>query len=301
MAVTVPTVALFALPVETTGWDEEQVHVHARVRRASEAPGNIDVASLNYVDAVSLGPLAACPKLPQLPRSEAIEAQPRTYDNNNEKVISVATDLVVSPHARSLWYVAVFFTPPPNHRPTMNHRLTIEVEMALEGASINFQNCTGGCLERHRRGMLLTGEAAKAPTVAEAYPMLQQLRLLYPRRAFAALRFADRAQEEGQSTVKWNRYEKACRLLALEVGDCYAMMAINAADPRHSAVDKVAANLHRMQHALADLHIHNARCVSWPSLLCVTISVEDRSVTGCDYPVSGAKTGISRCTALNPG
>ena len=46
------------------------------------------------------------------------------------------------------------------------------------------------------------------------------------------LTYADAAQEAGRSHGKWPLYEKACRLLALEVADHYAMLAINSAGKR---------------------------------------------------------------------
>jgi len=54
-------------------------------------------------------------------------------------------------------------------------------------------NCTGPCLARHDRWLFLARTAAAAHPkweVAAAY--LHQMRLLYPRRAFASTRFADR-------------------------------------------------------------------------------------------------------------
>jgi len=61
------------------------------------------------------------------------------------------------------------------------------------GAVVSMVNCTGPCLARHDRWLFLARTAAAAHPkweVAAAY--LHQMRLLYPRRAFASTRFADR-------------------------------------------------------------------------------------------------------------
>jgi len=153
----------------------------------------------------------------------------------------------------------VSFSPPVGYGNTQQQRLQIEVELSLDGAVGSLHNCTGACRTRQERALALANQAAAAPSLTQGYAHLQQLRLLYPRRAFASIRFADRAQEDGQNQGKWVKYERACRLLAVEVGDSYAMLAVNSANPTKTPPPHAAADIHRMQHALADLHLHNAK------------------------------------------
>jgi hypothetical protein len=42
LLLTNPSVVLFALPIETTGWDEEQVGAKAEARRSSDSSGSIN-------------------------------------------------------------------------------------------------------------------------------------------------------------------------------------------------------------------------------------------------------------------
>ena len=42
LSLTNPSVALFALPIETTGWDEEQVVAKAEARRSSDSSGSLN-------------------------------------------------------------------------------------------------------------------------------------------------------------------------------------------------------------------------------------------------------------------
>ena len=58
----------------------------------------------------------------------------------------------------------------------------------------------GARARRRRRYAALNAEAARLP-VHDALPLYQQMRLLFPRRAFPALRFGDAADAAGQNQV----------------------------------------------------------------------------------------------------
>ena len=64
ITLTQPSVALFALPIETTGWAEEQVVARARVYRAADASPNVHSAALDHVHVTSLGIRQGCPRMP---------------------------------------------------------------------------------------------------------------------------------------------------------------------------------------------------------------------------------------------
>jgi hypothetical protein len=212
-----PTVVLLALPIETTGWDKEQAGVVARAQRASEAPGNANIDSLGHVVLSTHGVARSCPELPPLMDHGQMKAREAAnggivFDEHNERLVQVHDTFMVEPQERSMWYVLLHYAPPP----TTLRRFIVDVTMTIDGAAADLHNCTNSCVDRHARAISLLKSAAMLP-LAKAYPMLQQLRLLYPRRSFPATRFADRAQEAGNSQIKWQRYEQACRIIALEV------------------------------------------------------------------------------------
>jgi len=91
LAVTNPTAALFALPIETTGWDREQVIAHGHVRRAGEVAGNAGINLLEFVRIEALGVEDACPALPASGAAVVLPdaGDTKAGDDNNDAMYRV--------------------------------------------------------------------------------------------------------------------------------------------------------------------------------------------------------------------
>ncbi len=60
--------------------------------------------------------------------------------DNREAILEVEEAVVARPEERLLWYILVHFVPPapPAFTLTLQSRLTLEVELGLDGAAVSF-------------------------------------------------------------------------------------------------------------------------------------------------------------------
>ncbi|KAJ1492574.1 hypothetical protein T484DRAFT_1930681 [Baffinella frigidus] len=263
--------ALIGVPVENSGAGDEDLRVAISAQRSVEWSGNAEMGAQAYLHLLPLGFTAGeCPTGLAGRKRAALESSLLSGEVSSSRddttTLMVEESITLSIGEKRVYFALLVFVPPgrdslfvPPGRDSLTdeRRLVAEVDAWLDGPSTAFHNCTGACERRSARYDSLSQQASKLP-LPEAIPLYQVMRLLFPRRAFPALRFGDMADLSGMNQMKWHRYARAVRVVGVEIGDTYAMSALHASEP-HVKATSVLQAVAQMQYASAEQRLALAR------------------------------------------